>query len=35
MESSRNAYHFHKKAFEENEVNNLIKIAGKQHGSNL
>lgn len=35
MESSRNAYHFQRKAFEESEIKNLIKIAGKKHGNNL
>lgn len=35
MEPSRNVYHFHKKVLEETEVKNLVKIAGKRHGSNL
>lgn len=35
MDSSSSAYHFQRRAFEEAEVRNLVKIAGKKHGSNL
>jgi hypothetical protein len=35
MEPSRNAYHFHQEKLEEREISNLVKIAGKRHGSNI
>lgn len=35
MESSRNAYHFHRKVLDEKEITNLVKIAGKRHGNNI